>query len=69
MDSDGNIMKYHNCGSRKHCESSCFHRKVEETNIPAHITPVTGTTVSRTGSILVESLSKGILDSACTKKK
>ena len=32
-----------------------------------HITLVTGTDVSWTGNMLLESLGKGILDSACTK--
>ena len=67
MDSDGNIMRCSECDSTKYFVSSCPHRKVEETNMTVHITLVTGKTDSGTGSMLVESLDKKILDSACTK--
>ena len=67
MDSDGNIMGCHECDSTKHFASSCPHRKVEETNKTEQITLVTGKADSGTGSMLPESLGKGILDSACTK--
>ena len=67
MDSDGNIMRCHECDSTKYFASSCPHRKVEETNMTVHITLVTGKADSRTDSMLVESLSKRILDSARTK--
>ena len=52
VDSDGNIMRCHECDSTKHFASNCPH---------------TGKVDSGTGSMLVESLGKGILDSACTK--
>ena len=31
VDSDGNIMRCHECDSTKHFASSCPHQKVEET--------------------------------------
>ena len=67
MDSDGNIMRCHECDSTKHFTSDCPHRKVEERNMTVHITLVTGKADPGTGSMLDESLGKGILDSACTK--
>ena len=67
VDSDGIIMRCHNCDSTKHFESNCPHWKLEETNMTVHITLVTGIDVSWTGNMLVESLGKGILDSTCTK--
>ena len=66
MDSDGNIMRCQD-NSTKYFALSCPNRKVEETNMTVHITLVTGKADSGTGSMLVESLGKGILDSACTK--
>ena len=62
MNSDGNIMRCHECDSTK-----CPYRRVGETNMTAHITLVTGKADSGTGSKLVGSLGKEILDSACTK--
>ena len=67
VDSDGNIMRCHRCNSTKHFASTRPHRKVEETNITVHVTLVTGKGDSETESMLVESLDKGILDSAYTK--
>ena len=66
VDTDGNIMRCPECDWTKHFASSYPHRKVEETNMTVHITLVTGKADTGTGSMLVESLDKGILDSACT---
>ena len=60
-------MRCHECDSTKYFASSCPHRKVEETNMTLHITLVTRKADSWTGSMLVESLGKGVLDSACVK--
>ena len=60
-------MRCHEFDSTKHFASSCPHRKIEETNMTVHITLVAGKADSGTGSVLVQSLDKGILDSACTK--
>ena len=54
VDSDGNIMRCHECDSTKHFASNCPHQKVEETNMTVHITLVTGKADSGTGSMLVE---------------
>ena len=62
-----NIMRCHECDSTKHFSSNWPHRKVEETNMTVHITLVTRKDDSGTGSMLIEPLGKGILDSACTK--
>ena len=51
MDSDGNIMRCHECDSTKYFASSCPHRKVEETNMTVHITLVTGKANSGTGNM------------------
>ena len=40
MDSDGDIMRCHECDSTKHFASSCPHQKVEGTNMTVHITLV-----------------------------
>ena len=61
MDSDGNIMRCHEYDGTKHFASSCPHWKVEEKNMTAHITLVTGKADPGCGSMLVESLGKGIL--------
>ena len=42
VDSDGNIMRYHECDSIKNFVSNSPHRKVEQTNMTVHITLVTG---------------------------
>ena len=67
VDSDGNVMRSHESDSTKHFASKCPHRKIEETNMTVHNTLVTEKADSGTGSMLVESLGKWILDSACTK--
>ena len=38
VDSDENIIRSHDCDSKKYCASNCPHRKVEETNRTVHIT-------------------------------
>ena len=40
MDSDGDIMRCHECDSTKHFASSCPHQKDEGTNMTVHITLV-----------------------------
>ena len=67
MDSDGDIMRCHECDSTKHFASSCPHQKVEGTNMNVHITLVWGKADSGTGSMLVESLGNWMLDSTSTK--
>ena len=67
MDSDGNIIRCHEYDSTKHFASNCPHQKVEEINMTVHINLVTWKADSGTGSMLLEWLGKGILDSACTK--
>ena len=64
MDSDGGIMIYHECDSTKHFVSNCSHAqgKVEETNMTEHLILVTIKADSGTGSILVQSMGKCILD-------
>ena len=64
--SDGNIMRCHECDFTKHFAVNCPHRKVEEANMTVHITLVTGKADPGTEGLLVESMAKGILDSACT---
>ena len=64
VDSDGVIMIYHECDSTKHFVSNCSHAhgKVEETNMTVDLILVTVKADSGTGSILVKSMGKGILD-------
>ena len=65
--SDGSVMRCHNCDSIKHFLSAGPHRKVEESNLTAHVTLLTGETNSHHKETVAETLGKGILDSACTK--
>ena len=67
MDSDGNIMRCHECNLTKHFPPNCPYGEVEKTNMTVYITFVTRRADSGTGSVLVESLGKGTLDSTCTK--
>ena len=68
MDADGNIMRCHVCESTKHFVESCPHREnVEESHVTVHIALLTGKGNAETNKMMVESLGKGILDSACTK--
>ena len=68
MDVDGNIMRCHVCESTKHFARSCPHREtVEESHVTVHIALLTGKGNAETDRMIVESLGKDILDSACTK--
>ena len=60
-------MQCHNCESIKHFASACPHQNVEETNLTAHVTLLTGETNSHQKEMVAETLGKGILDSASTK--
>ena len=69
-DRDGSIMRCHECESTKHFVSDCPHRqveKVESANVTVHLTLVAGTTSEGHEENLVDTLGKGILDTACTK--
>ena len=60
-------MRYDECDSTKYFALDCPQRKVEETNMAVLIALVARKFDSQTGSMLVESLGKGILHSTCTK--
>ena len=60
-------MRCHECNLTKHFAPNCPHGEVEKTNMTVYITFVTRRADSGTGSMLVESLGKGTLDSTCTK--
>ena len=38
IESNGSVMRCHNCESIKHFASACPHRKVEESNLTVHVT-------------------------------
>ena len=64
---DGNIMRCHECNSTQHFVDNCPNRRVEEANMTVHITLIAGSASEEQEVMLVESLARGILDSACTK--
>ena len=69
-DRDGSIMQCNECESTKQFVSNCPHRqveKVESANVTVHLTLVAGTTSEGHEENLVDTLGKGILDTACTK--
>ena len=64
---DGNVMRCHECNSTQHFVENCPNRRVEEANMTVHITLIAGSASKEQEVMLVESLARGILDSACTK--
>eukprot|EP00794_Sanderia_malayensis_P014649 gene14649-16167_t len=66
-DKDGNLMRCHECESIKHFVSDCPHRQVESANMTVHLTLVAGTASDGQEQLLLNTLGKGILDTACTK--
>ena len=64
---NGNVMRCHECNSSQDFVDNCPHRRVEEANMTVHITLVAGSASEEQEVMLVETLARGILDSACTK--
>ena len=60
-------MRCHECESTKHFVSDCPHRQVESANVTVHLSLVAGTASDGHENNLVDTLGKGILDTACTK--
>ena len=67
VDTSGTVMRCHECESTRHFVNDCPDRKVEEANLTVHLTLVAGSASKEQEVMLVESLARGILDSACTK--
>ena len=79
-DSDGNIMRCHECESTRHFVKDCPDRKkykeqrnegdkknVENAKMTVHLTLVAGASDNQGRNSLGDTLGKGVLDSACTK--
>ena len=69
-DSDGKVMRCHECESVRHFAWNCPHRRnnAEESNLTVHhITLVNAKPDTAHRNLLIESLGKGVLDSGCTK--
>ena len=67
FDSNGNVMRCHECDSTKHFVSDCPHRKIEDAKVTIHLTLVAGAGHAEQQTMVAETLGNGILDSACTK--
>jgi hypothetical protein len=72
-------MRCHECESTRHFVRECPYRKeegdkkvedvkkVEDTKMTVHLTLITGSACEEQEAMLVETLARGILDTACTK--
>ena len=68
FDAEGNIMQCHECDSTKHFLNDCPHRHVEGAEMAIHVTLIAGSVSKEQDVMLKESLARGILDSACTRR-
>ena len=66
-DEDGNIMRCHECDSKKHLVRQCPHRKHDVKITAEECKMVNVTLVTENLPQLQDGLGKGILDSGCTK--
>ena len=60
-------MRCHECKSTQHFVQQCPYKKVEDAKMTVHLTLIAGSASKDQEVLLVESLARGILDSACTK--
>ena len=60
-------MRCHECDSTRHFVNECPHRRVEDAKMTIHLTLIAGSASKDQEVMLLDSLGRGILDSACTK--
>ena len=60
-------MRCHECDSAMHFVNNCQNRRVENSKMAVHVTLIAGSASKEQSDLLLESLGRGILDTACTK--